>query len=84
MIARTFNTSPKLQYKGICNLSHRLEPKISKILQEIPSVVMENHMRHMEDQAKKSGIGHLKVMKAQSADKLVRRGSGGSLDSDSD
>lgn len=88
-IARAFNTSPDPKYKGrviTCNLSSKLKPKISKILQQIPSAVMENHRRHMEDQAKKSGIGYLKVpeakMNAKSIDEAVIKISDHSSDDD--
>lgn len=44
-----------------CSLADRLRPRIEEILNNIPSVVKEQHKRHMEEQAKKSGIGDLTI-----------------------
>jgi len=58
------NNSPgAIAYGGYvcCNLATRLLPKFKEILDHIPSAVKEHHKRHMEEQAKKSGIGDLKV-----------------------
>jgi hypothetical protein len=48
-----------------CNLPEKLRPKVKEILDNIPSIVKENHKRHMEEQAKKSDIGDLKVPEAK-------------------
>jgi hypothetical protein len=46
---------------SVCNLGLKVRPKVAEILKDIPPVVKEHHTRHMEKQAKKSGIGDLKV-----------------------
>ena len=54
-----------------CDLDAVLKPKVSSILQKIPSAVMEHHTRHMEEQAKKSGIGDLKVPETKTKTKSI-------------
>jgi hypothetical protein len=48
-----------------CSLAEQLRPKVKEILDDILSVVKENHKSHVEEQAKKSDIGGPKVPEAK-------------------
>jgi hypothetical protein len=53
------------QYRHFCYFGVQLKPEIDKILKDISSMILENHTLRMEEQAKKSGIGNLKVPNAK-------------------
>jgi muconolactone delta-isomerase len=53
------------QYRHFCYFGVQLKPEIDKILEDISSMILENHTQRMEEQAKKSGVGNLKVPNAK-------------------
>lgn len=46
-------------YVSPCDLGTILLPEFESILKDIPSAVMDHHIRHIEEQAKKSGLANL-------------------------
>jgi hypothetical protein len=58
-------TVPDGSYPKSCSVADKLRPKVKEILDDIPSVVKEHHKRHMEEQAKKSGVEDLTLPEAK-------------------